>query len=1121
MSGEKETLQRVQGALYHLRRGLAPFVEARMKARHGAQWLAHASRAAGGDPRAALDEYGLLKTMIDQWRDVFDDAFGRNDKHRARNFVSTALEARNATYHLSLALQDDEALRYLDAIHQLLRVTKSAEAEIAEVKRLYDAQRRDGLGAPEAAASPGASTAPDLAPTPEPPSDRQGKALRPWIEAALPHPDVLANRFKEAEFAANLAAVDAGMASEDYASGQNFFRITFLTEGLKRVLRGVLQRLAGQGGDPVIGLQTAFGGGKTHTMLAAYHLAKAGDLKLLDGIPALADAVGVTAWKPAKLAVFVGSSEGPDVSLRLDGGPKVYTPWGYIAWRLAGDAGLALVAEAEAARTNPGWKLMADVMRLAGPCVVLLDELVMFARQLTDDRFEAFLSFIQSLTEAAAVVPHALIIGSLPESDAEAGGARGKEALLRLEKVFGRVQSAWMPASGDETYEIIRRRLFQTLDAEGERARDETVRAFADLYRKNPAEFPPETKEARYTELLRLSYPIHPELFDRLSKDWASLEKFQRTRGVLRFMANVVGVLWQAQAKDPLILPARVPVAHERVRASVLYPLDPAFGAVVDKEVDGDGSLPSRMEANPSRRMSQARAATRAARAVFLCSAPLVGQPNAGLTGQGLRLACAEPGDQLAIFGEALRELTERATYLYEEAGRYWFSTQPTLNRLAEDRAKALPDHEVDEAIAQVLRTDGASKDRFHRVFAVPDDPIGIDETEALSLVILGPSTPHAGKGVQKSAATDAVTDALIRCRASQRRFRNTLLFVAADETQLDVAREAMRRALAWESIGGDPRQDKRVDRRLQDQLTQAQLADARDKAKNSREGAVKAIRNAWSHVLFPMKTEATEPGTPFDLDHLSLQTKDRANVPAAVYEKASAKGDGIIKEAIGAQTFSSLLAPLWPEGKPHLAVSELADWFAAYVYLPKLRDRVVLEKAITDACAKLDPSFAYADRFDDASGRYVGLLWQKAPIEPITPTAVLVLPDVAVAQLRPAEPQLTAGNADVVDGGSESGGYGTTPTTRPTAPSSPAAKPQPRRFFGSVEIDAARPVKAVEAIVNAVVLELQRTKGAKVNLTLDIEAIAPDGFSDADIGVVRDNARQLRFKADSTGFED
>ncbi len=117
----------------------------------------------------------------------------------------------------------------------------------------------------------------------------------------------------------------------------------------------------------------------------------------------------------------------------------------------------------------------------------------------------------------------------------------------------------------------------------------------------------------------------------------------------------------------------------------------PVSSSISAKRPGGETSLPARMEANPSRRISQFRAASRAARAVFLCSAPLVGQPNAGLTGQGLRLACAEPGDQLAIFGEALRELTERATYLYEEAGRYWFSTQPTLNRLAEDLARALP----------------------------------------------------------------------------------------------------------------------------------------------------------------------------------------------------------------------------------------------------------------------------------------------------------------------------------------------------------------------------------------------------------------------------------------------
>ena len=152
-------------------------------------------------------------------------------------------------------------------MHQLLKLTKAPEKEVAELKKLYDAQRSPGA-APRASRS--------AAPRRRSSTFQTGpaKALKPWIEVALPHPDVIANRFKEAEFAADLFAVDAGHASEGYATPTSFFGITFLTEGLKRVLTSAAQRLADSGGDPVIGLQTAFGGGKTHTMLAIFHLAK-------------------------------------------------------------------------------------------------------------------------------------------------------------------------------------------------------------------------------------------------------------------------------------------------------------------------------------------------------------------------------------------------------------------------------------------------------------------------------------------------------------------------------------------------------------------------------------------------------------------------------------------------------------------------------------------------------------------------------------------------------------------------------------------------------------------------------------------------------------------------------
>jgi hypothetical protein len=315
MSAEKETLRRVQDGIFHLQRGLVPFVEGWMRKAHGEQWLAYASRASGSG-NGALDAYGLLKTMIDRWREVFEAAFAQKDRHSARNFVSMALEARNAVSHLTLPLQDDEALRYLDAMWALLRLTKAPAVEVTALKALYDAQRNSGAErAPPPAEAPPAPPQLTLSPT-----DGPARALKPWTEVALPHPDVIANRFKEAEFAADLFAVDSGNVAvgDAYATPQDFFGITFLTEGLKRVLEAALLRLAGRGGDPVIGLQTSFGGGKTHTMLALFHLAAhlraGGDPRTLPGLAPLVEKIGVTNWPKPEFAVFVGSSKGADSS---------------------------------------------------------------------------------------------------------------------------------------------------------------------------------------------------------------------------------------------------------------------------------------------------------------------------------------------------------------------------------------------------------------------------------------------------------------------------------------------------------------------------------------------------------------------------------------------------------------------------------------------------------------------------------------------------------------------------------------------------------------------------------------------------------------------------------------
>ena len=272
-------------------------------------------------------------------------------------------------------------------------------------------------------------------------------------------------------------------------------------------------------------------------------------------------------------------------------------------------------------------------------------------------------------------------------------------------------------------------------------------------------------------------------------------------------------------------------------------------------------------------------------------------------------------------------------------------------------------------------------------------------------------------------------------------------------------------------------------------------------------------MRTAWSHILYPVKSETA--GKPFDLEHDPITARDRAAIPVVVYDKA--KADGIALEKLGTERLWLALKPIWPDDRPHLAISEVAEWFASYVYLPKLRDGVVLQAAIRDAVAKLDPTFGYADGFDEATGRYRNLIWAKNPPDIMPPTAVLVRAAEALDQLK----------RDATAAGAPAGPGGGTPTTgEPAAPrdggsAGPTEPSKPRRFYGSVEIDMVRPVKSFDAILNAVVMELQRTQGAKVKLTLEIEAEAPAGFPESEVSVVRDNAKQLKFKAESTGFED
>ncbi len=719
--------------------------------------------------------------------------------------------------------------------------------------------------------------------------------LKPWREVAIPRPDVLEGNFGQAEFAADLTAVELGRAAPEYQDAAAFFDVTFLTEGMRKVLGLAAQRLAGIGGEPVIGLQTAFGGGKTHTMLALRHLATAPAPTRLSGLADILPENGTRAWRPARCFTLVGTGLGARQRLSREAEPPLYTPWGLMAWRLAGQPGLDVMAEAENTRSAPGSERLLCLLEAAAPCLILLDELVAYARVLDPDGFEAFLNFVQSLTEAVKMVPGALMLGSLIESDAEAGGERGVEARRRLERIFGRVQSPWIPAHGHEQYDIVPRRLFQHLDEPALRDRDATVQAFADLYRANREKFPSEVGEAAYRDRMARAYPIHPELFRLFAEAWvpAANEKFQQTRGVLRLMATAIPALWRTGDPNPLILPASLPLADTHVRGEVLAPLDPHFASVLDSEVEG---------ITERRTYSAVQATTRAARAVFLATAPLPGGSVAGVTGPQLRLACAQPGDQINIFGDAIREWAETAAFLHRDGERSWFSTVPTLNRLAADLAKDLHDRDVDTKLHELLggETGGSKFPRMH--VATGDEPAQIEDTRALGLVILDARYPHTGRSAADTPAMQAAGEVLERRGSSQRQYRNALLFAAPDEERLDDTRAAVRRLLAWSIIADKAGADLHLPLRQQ--------LEARSRRNDAINAARRAIRATWLHLIVPCWPDdiSGAQSRGYALHAAPIRNSGgEKSIAAAAFEKAARDG-AVVVEKLGAPILARLL---------------------------------------------------------------------------------------------------------------------------------------------------------------------------------------------------------------------
>ena len=286
----------------------------------------------------------------------------------------------------------------------------------------------------------------------------------------------------------------------------------------------------------------------------------------------------------------------------------------------------------------------------------------------------------------------------------------------------------------------MRRRLF--LDCRNPALRDQVVEAYSQLYRENTGDFPVVARETEYLERMRSCYPIHPEVFDRLYNEWATLERFQRTRGVLRLMAAVIHELWMRNDPAPMIMPGSIPLDVPKVRDELVryLPNPDSWNAIVDKEVDGKGSVPfAADQENP--RYGRYAASRRVARAVFLGSAADVsGQTSRGVESSYVRLGAVQPGDNIPVFNDARDNLLRKESFLYGDPGanRFWFDTRPTLRKVAEDRASRVSGTDAASLIRERLQK-GMKKDGpFQAVNAWPQGGAAdVPDEQALRLVVL------------------------------------------------------------------------------------------------------------------------------------------------------------------------------------------------------------------------------------------------------------------------------------------------------------------------------------------------------------------------------------------------
>ena len=699
------------------------------------------------------------------------------------------------------------------------------------------------------------------------------------FETCRPRADVLEGSVAEADFAADLAQVIIGGGNEEYRDPARFFANTYPTRGLKNLLANVCRRLTGAGGEvaAIFRLDTSYGGGKTHGLIALTHAARG-----MNGVSGVEEFVDPSLLPEGnvRIAAFDGENADPANGRAMGDGVLAHTPWGEIAYALAGKDGYARVRNSDESRIAPGAETLRELFG-GEPVLILLDELSVYLRKVCnlDDAYDQLTAFLTSLFKAVEGAPNAALVYTLAiGKDGRATDAYNAENqfiadnMAEAESVSARKATLLNPTEEDETVQVLRRRLFESID---EASAATAIEAYRELWAANRDSLAGDATRSETAEIFKSSYPLHPEVLETLTGKMATLNNFQRVRGMLRLLARTISHLWEERPPDAAAIhlhhidPGYEPIRQEIVTRLGQSAYVPAIANDIAAGETGKKALAQEIDAEYHGGLPPY--AVYVARTVFLHTLAF-NDPLKGLPPEQLRYSVLCPAADITFIDEARKKFIAESAYLDDRPGA-------PMRFLAEANLSQIIRREEQHVDAGEARAE--LNDRIRHIFGgktfdaacFPGGPFDVPDE-------VGDGRPKlavlAYDGVTVGGSVESVPELIKRIYSRKgsegsalRALRNNLVFAVADDARKDEMRRKAYLRLALREL--------KKPERLTD-LAEHQQAKVRELEARSEQELAIAIQQCYRHIFYPSRDRVGVEGV--DLAHSSIDMHSASDQP-------------------------------------------------------------------------------------------------------------------------------------------------------------------------------------------------------------------------------------------------